>query len=70
VEPSLSTADEKALDDLLVFVIATPESERRFPSFYEPQHPTWLLRSAPFLIHYGYEPEADEVVFLNLFRRR
>lgn len=70
LESSLSPADEESLDGLFGFIVANPESERRFPSFYDPDHPTWLIRFAPFLVHYGYEPEDDEVVFLNLFRRR
>jgi hypothetical protein len=38
-------------------------------SFYDPAQPSWLTRSGPFVVHYAYHVDTDEVVFLNIFRR-
>jgi hypothetical protein len=66
----LSEADAEVLDALLAAVIGDPEMRGRFPSFYDPEKPSWLARRDPFVVHYAYDPDTDEVVFLNVFRRR
>ncbi len=66
----LSPADNQMLDRLLTAVIANPLGIRRAQSFYDPKRPSWLTRSDPFLLHYAYDSEADEVTLPNLFRRR
>lgn len=37
---------------------------------YDPTRTTWLRRTDAFMIHYAVDVERDEVVFLNVFRRR
>jgi hypothetical protein len=69
LEPGMSKTDAECLDRLLVGVLANPEVPERFPSFYDPIHPSWLVRTDPFLVHFAFDVAADEVVFLNLFRR-
>ena len=66
----MSPADEKILDALLAAVISDPQGVQRVQSFYDPQHPSWLARSDPFVVHFAFDVDADEVIFLNLFRRR
>ena len=69
LEPGMSPADVQALDSLLAAVIDNPQSIQRIQTFYDPYHPSWLVRSDPFVVHYAYDVTTDEVVFLNLFRR-
>lgn len=66
----MSRADEEIVDALLASVISEPRSVEKVQTFYDPHHPSWLGRSDPFVVHFAFDSEADEVVFLNLFRRR
>lgn len=68
--PGLSPSDEELIDKLLAAVVEAPETSRRMQTFYDPSRPSWLVRADPFVVHYAFDPEADEVGFLNLFRRR
>ena len=70
LEPGMSPADEQILDALLAAVIRDPQGVQRVQSFYDPQRPSWLARSDPFVVHFAFDVDADEVIFLNLFRRR
>jgi len=65
----MSPADSAIVDALLAAVISNPQHVRRVQSFYDPSQPSWLTRSGPFVVHYAYHVDTDEVVFLNLFRR-
>ena len=51
-------------------MVADPERPDRFQTFYDPARPSWLLRADPFMVHYAYDADRDEVIFLILFRRR
>lgn len=66
----MSPADQTILDALLAAVINDPEGVPRVQSFYDPRRPSWLTRSDPFVVHFAYDVDEDEVVFINLFRRR
>jgi hypothetical protein len=66
----MSPADEEILDALLAAVITNPQGLQRVQSFYDPNRPSWLVRSDPFVVHYAFDANTDEAVFLNLFRRR
>jgi hypothetical protein len=66
----MSPADTEILDALLLAVITNPQGVQRVQTFYDPHRPSWLVRSDPFVAHYAYDADADEVIFLNLFRRR
>lgn len=66
----MSPADQQILDALLATVINDPQEVERVQSFYDPQRPSWLARSNPFVVHFAFDVDADEVIFLNLFRRR
>ena len=66
----MSPADQIIVDALLAAVIDDPEGVPRVQSFYDPRSPSWLARSDPFVVHFAFDVDADEVTFLNLFRRR
>ena len=70
LEALMSPADLETFDALLAAIVRDPESPQRVPSFYDPIRPSWLRRADPFLVHYAFNAERDEVAFLNLFRRR
>lgn len=70
MESGMSPADEEILDALLAAVIGDPQGVGRVQSFYDPHRPSWLARSDPFVVHFAFDAAADEVIFLNLFRRR
>lgn len=70
LESGMSPADQQTLDALLAAVVNDPQGVERVQSFYDPQRASWLARSDPFVVHFAFDVDADEVVFLNLFRRR
>jgi hypothetical protein len=70
LDPGLKPDGQRALDALMAAVVARPGRADRFATFYDPDHPSWMIRSDPFLIHYAYDDDRDEVTFLNVFRRR
>jgi hypothetical protein len=70
LEPTMSETDADIVDRMLAGVATKPQRADRFPAFYDPTRPSWLLRADPFLLHYAYDTEQGDVIFLNLFRRR
>ena len=70
LEPNMSPTDMEVLDTLLAAIVRNPQTVPRVQSFYDPQRPSWLARSGPFVIHYAFDAQADEVTLINLFRRR
>jgi len=70
LESGMSPADQEILNTLMAAVISDPQGVERVQSFYDPQRPSWLTRSDPFVVHFAFDADADEVIFLNLFRRR
>lgn len=70
LESGMSPADEEILNTLLAAVINNPQGVERIQSFYDPRRPSWLARSDPFVVHFAYDVDEDDVFFLNLFRRR
>jgi hypothetical protein len=70
LEPGMSPADQASVDALLAAIVARPERPDRVQTFSDPARPSWLVRADPFVVHYAFDPDGDEVQFLNLFRRR
>ncbi len=66
----MSPADQTILDALLAAVINDPQGVERVQSFYDPRRPSWITRSDPFVVHFAFDVDMDEVAFLNVFRRR
>jgi len=66
---SSSRADIEALEKALAAIAADPSLPGRFPSFYDPNAPSYLFRAGAVLIHYRIAP-GGAVEFMNLFFRR
>jgi hypothetical protein len=47
-----------------------PYLPQRSPTFYDPHHPTFLLRADPFAIEFTVDQEADRLTYISLFYRR
>ena len=69
VERAASTAELALLDQALARIVDNPYLPERFPTFYDPQHPTFLVRANPFLIEFAVDDEADRITFVSLFYR-
>ena len=70
VEKTASATELELLDRTLARIVEDPYLPERFPAFYDPQYPTFLLRSEPFLIEFAVDEEADRITFVSLFYRR
>ena len=70
LDPGLTQKEREAIDLAMSAIVRNPAVRGRIQSFYDPERPSWLLRFDPFVVHYCYDEEADEVIFLNLFRRK
>ena len=70
VEKIASTTELELLDRTLARIVDNPYLPECFPTFYDPQHPTFLVRADPFLIEFAVDEEADRITFVSLFYRR
>ena len=66
LEALMSPADTEIFDALLAAIVRDPESPQRIPSFYDPTRPSWLRRADPFLVHYVFDTDRDEVTFAGV----
>ena len=69
IEKTASASDLELLDRTLASILDEPSLPGRFPAFYDPQHPTFLIRAGPFLIEFAVNDDADTVTFVSLFYR-
>ena len=69
VEKIASTTELELLDRTLARIVRDPYLPERFPAFYDPQHPTFLVRTDAFLIEFAVDEEADRITFVSLFYR-
>ena len=69
IEKTASAAELELLDRTLADILNDPYLPRRFAAFYDPQHPTFLVRAGPFLIEFAVNDETDTVTFVSLFYR-
>ena len=69
LEKRLSTAESELLDKSLARIVADPELAERFPTFYDPHLPTFLVRAGPFMVEFAVDEETDAVTFVSLFYR-
>ena len=69
VEKVASNTELELLDRTLARIVEDPYLPERFPAFYDPQHPTFLVRSGPFLKEFAVDKDADRVTFVSLFYR-
>lgn len=69
IEKTASAMELELLDKTLAFILEDPSLPARFPAFYDPLHPTFLVRAGPFLIEFAVNDETDTVTFVSLFYR-
>jgi hypothetical protein len=69
VEKAASLIELEVLDRTLARIVDDPYLPERFPTFYDPQYPTFLVRAGPFLIEFAVNDETDVVTFVSLFYR-
>ena len=69
IERSATPEEIRALDTGLAQIVRAPELSDRFPSHYDPDGPSYIVRREPFLIRFSVD-EQSRVVFRTLFRRR
>ncbi|MBI4487924.1 MAG: hypothetical protein HY694_02465 [Deltaproteobacteria bacterium] len=70
LDRTASGAELDLLDRTLARIVGDPYLPGRFPTFYDPLHPTFLARADPFLIEFAVDEEADRITFVSLFYRR
>jgi hypothetical protein len=69
IEKTASATELELLDRILADILNDPSLPGRFPAFYDPQHPTFLIRAGPFLIEFAVNGETNTVTFVSLFYR-
>lgn len=68
-EDITSAAERDVLDRTLARIVINPYLPARFPTFYDPNLPTYFVRSDPFLIEFAVDEETDTVPVISLFYR-
>jgi hypothetical protein len=69
IEKAASTTELQLLDRTLADISKDPSLPGRFAAFYDPQHPTFLVRAGPLLIEFAVDEDNDTVTFVSLFYR-
>ena len=69
VESSATKLEQQLLEQTLASIVADPYLPERFPTFYNPNSPTFFLRSGPFMIEFAIDQNDDRVTFVSLFRQ-
>jgi len=69
VQSRATKLEQHLLEQTLAAIVADPYLPERFCTFYNPNSPTYFLRSGPFMIEFAVEEESDTVTFVSLFRR-
>lgn len=69
LEGLTSAAERDVLDRALARIVTNPFWSERFPTFYDPNLPTYFIRSDPFLIEFAVDGKTDTVTFVSLFYR-
>jgi hypothetical protein len=59
LEDLTSAAERDVLDRALVRIVTNPFLSERFPTFYDPNLPSYFVRSDPFLIEFAVDEETD-----------
>ncbi|MGE0823429.1 MAG: hypothetical protein AB7G75_27270 [Candidatus Binatia bacterium] len=69
IEAACLPREARLLDAALARTATNPNVASQFPSFYDPQKPSFLYRADPFMIHFRIGDDGV-VEFLNVFWRR
>ena len=68
-ERTATSLERQLLEETLAHVVTDPYLPERFATFYDPNSPTFFLRSGPFMIEFAIDEKDDVVTFVSLFRR-
>ena len=68
-EKTASTIEVRLLEQTLASIVSDPYLPERFATFYDPNLPTFFVRSGPFLIEFAVDEKTDRVTFVSLFHR-
>jgi hypothetical protein len=69
LEKRLSTAELELFERTLARIIVEPDLPERFPTFYDPNLPTFFVRAGPFIIEFAVNEKTESVTFVSLFYR-
>lgn len=69
LEKTVSTAELELLEETLARIVANPYLPDRFPTFYDPNLPTFFVRAGPYLIEIAVDEKTDGVTFVSLSYR-
>jgi len=69
VENNATRLEQELLEQTLARIVIDPYLPERFSTFYNPNSPTYLFRSGPFMIEFAVDDKDDVVTFVSLFRR-
>jgi mRNA-degrading endonuclease RelE of RelBE toxin-antitoxin system len=69
VESSATKLEQQLLEQTLASIVADPYLPERFPTFYNPNSPTYFFRSGPFMIEFAVDQNDDRVTFVSLLSR-
>ena len=69
LEKRLASAELELLDKTLARIAADPDLPERFPTFYDPQLPTFFVRADPFMVEFAVDEDTEAVTFVSLFYR-
>ena len=69
LEKRLSGAELELFEKTLARIIVEPDLAERFPTFYDPNLPTFFVRAGPFIIEFAVDEATDGVTFVSLSYR-
>lgn len=69
IDAGCPPSERDTLENALALLAVEPGRRGSYPSHYDPEHPSYLFRAAPFVIHY-HVADDGVVVFLNVFWQR
>ncbi len=69
LERTAPPLETRLLEQTLASIVSDPYLAERFPTFYDPNLPTFFVRSGPFLIEFSVDEKSDRVTFVSLFHR-
>lgn len=69
LEKRASAAELELLEKALARIVADPELAERFPTFYDPNLPTFFVRAGPCLVGFAVDEKTGGVTFVSLFYR-
>jgi len=69
LEKTAPPVELRLLEQTLASIVSDPYLVERFPTFYDPNLPTFFVRSGPFLVEFAVDEKTEGVTFVSLFHR-